>query len=64
MNDTLKYLIIVTLCYYLVKGLIYLLLWQATHKVEEKAREFKQKSKKHKLTDTIHDNDTDTDTDN
>jgi hypothetical protein len=45
MNDMLKYLIIVTLCYYLVKGLIYLILWQATKKVEEKAREYKNRSK-------------------
>ncbi len=46
MNDMLKYLIIITLCYYLVKGLIYLILWQATKKVEEKAREFKKKEQK------------------
>lgn len=39
MNSTLKYLIVVTLIYYFVKGLIYLLLWQTTYKVEERARE-------------------------
>ncbi len=46
MNDMAKYLIIITLCYYLVKGLIYLILWQATKKVEEKAREAKKKEQK------------------
>ncbi len=48
MNDMAKYLIIITLCYYLVKGLIYLILWQATKKVEEKAREYKKKEQKQK----------------
>jgi hypothetical protein len=37
------------LCYYLVKGLIYLILWQATKKVEEKARENKQRAKPKKF---------------
>lgn len=45
MNDLLKYLIIVTLAYYLVKGLIYLLLWQMTYKVQEKALAEKKKQK-------------------
>ncbi|NLO22643.1 MAG: G-protein coupled receptor [Syntrophomonadaceae bacterium] len=45
----LKYLIIITLCYYLVKGLIYLILWQATKKVEEKSRESKQRAKQRKF---------------
>ena len=49
MNDMVKYLIIITLCYYLVKGLIYLILWQATKKVEEKARESKQRAKPKKF---------------
>lgn len=50
MNEMLKYLIIITLCYYLVKIIIYLLLWQATKKVEEKARERlkKRREKIHK----------------
>ncbi len=45
MNDMAKYLIIITLCYYLVKGLIYLILWQASKKVEEKVRETRKKYK-------------------
>lgn len=45
MNDLLKYLIIVTLAYYLVKGLLYLLLWQMTYKVQEKALAEKKKQK-------------------
>ena len=49
MNDMLKYLIIITLCYYLVKGLIYLILWQATKKVEQHAREAKKKQKPKKF---------------
>lgn len=48
MNDLLKYLIIVTLAYYLVKGLLYLLLWQMTYKVQEKALAEKKKQKKRK----------------
>ena len=44
----MKYLIIVTLCYYLVKGLIYLILWHATFKVEERAKELKNKKMKEK----------------
>ena len=45
MNDLLKYLIIVTLAYYLVKGLLYLMLWQMTYKVQEKALAEKKKQK-------------------
>ena len=45
MNDLLKYLIIVTLAYYLIKGLLYLLLWQMTFKVQEKALAEKKKQK-------------------
>lgn len=44
-NELLKYLIIVTLCYYLLKGLIYLLLWQTTKRVQESALAAKQKEK-------------------
>ncbi|HBQ86680.1 MAG TPA: hypothetical protein DER33_07685 [Syntrophomonas sp.] len=43
MNSMVKMLIIVTLIYYFLKGLIYLMLWIATHKVEENARERKRK---------------------
>ena len=45
MNDLLKYLIIVTLAYYLVKGLLYLMLWQMTYKVQEKSLAEKKKQK-------------------
>ena len=45
MNDLLKYLIIVTLAYYLIKGLLYLLMWQMTFKVQEKALAEKKKQK-------------------
>lgn len=45
MNDLLKYLIIVTLAYYLIKGLLYLLLWQMTFKVQEKSLAAKKKEK-------------------
>lgn len=45
MNDMVKYLIIITLCYYLVKGLMYLILWQASKKMEQKARETRKKYK-------------------
>jgi hypothetical protein len=43
MNSMVKMLIIVTLIYYFLKGLIYLMLWIATHKVEENARERQRK---------------------
>ncbi|MGS0765802.1 hypothetical protein [Syntrophomonas curvata] len=45
MDDLLKYLIIITLAYYLVKGLLYLLMWQMTFKVQEKALAAKKKEK-------------------
>jgi hypothetical protein len=48
MNDLLKYLIIVTLAYYLIKGLLYLLMWQMTYKVQEKALDKKKKEQKRK----------------
>ncbi|NLW91865.1 MAG: hypothetical protein GXY34_09725 [Syntrophomonadaceae bacterium] len=47
-NELLKYLIIVTLCYYLLKGLIYLLLWQTTKKVQENALAAKQRERDRK----------------
>lgn len=43
MNSMVKMLIIVTLIYYFLKGLIYLMLWIATHKVEENARDRQRK---------------------
>ena len=45
MESMLKTLIVVTLIYYLIKGLIYLLLWQATYKVQENALAAKNKRK-------------------
>jgi hypothetical protein len=45
MNPILKTLIIVTAVYYLVKGLIYLVLWQTTKKLEERGLEAKRKAK-------------------
>lgn len=49
MNPILKTLIIVTLVYYLVKGLIYLVLWQTTKKLEEKGLETKRKAKEKRM---------------
>ncbi len=49
MNPLLKTLIIVTLIYYLVKGLIYLMLWQTTKKLEERGLEAKRKAKEKKM---------------
>jgi uncharacterized membrane protein len=48
MENMLKTLIIITLCYYLLKGLIYLMLWQTTVKLEERARAEKNKKKAEK----------------
>lgn len=48
MNPILKTLIIVTAVYYLVKGLIYLVLWQTTKKLEERGLEAKRKAKEKK----------------
>jgi hypothetical protein len=45
MNQMVKYLIIITLCYFFLKGLFYFFLWQTTHKIEERARKQKQKEK-------------------
>ncbi len=39
----LKTLIILVLIYYLLKGLIYIVLWQATYKIQERALEAKAK---------------------
>lgn len=44
----LKTLIIVTLIYYLLKGLIYLILWQTTYKVQQKALAAKAREKERK----------------
>lgn len=43
MNSMVKTLIIITLVYYLLKGLVYLAMWQATYKVQERALEQKRK---------------------
>lgn len=48
-NSLLKTLIVVTLAYYLIKGLIYLLLWQTTYKLQEKALERKRKKQEERL---------------
>ncbi len=48
-NTLLKTLIVVVLAYYLIKGLIYLLLWQTTYKLQQKMLETKQKSKEANL---------------
>lgn len=48
-NELLKYLIIVTLCYYLLKGLLYLLLWQTTKKVQQNALAAKQREKEKRI---------------
>lgn len=45
MNPILKTLIIVTAVYYLVKGLIYLVLWQTTKKLEERGLEARRKAR-------------------
>jgi len=42
----IKYLILSVLCYYLVKGMIYLLMWQALVKMEERGKERIAKKKK------------------
>lgn len=48
-NTLLKTLIVVTLAYYLIKGLIYLLLWQTTYKLKQKALENKNKRREENL---------------
>lgn len=45
MENMLKTLIIITLIYYLVKGLLYLAMWQMTYKVQERQLEEKEKKK-------------------
>jgi hypothetical protein len=45
MNRMVKYLIIITLCYFFLKGLFYFFLWLTTHKIEERARERKHEEK-------------------
>jgi hypothetical protein len=42
----LKYLIIAVLSYYLVKGILYLAMWQALVKMEERGKERIAKRKK------------------
>lgn len=54
MESMAKTLIIITLVYYLIKGLIYLILWQATYKIQERAlAEKKKKQKKKDLEESI-----------
>ncbi|MGI6433871.1 MAG: hypothetical protein ACOX0F_00600 [Syntrophomonadaceae bacterium] len=43
MNDVLRLFIIVVLIYYLIKGLLYLLFWQASMRVEERGKEMKRR---------------------
>lgn len=43
MNDVLRLFIIVVLIYYLIKGLLYLLFWQASMRVEVRGKEMKRK---------------------
>ncbi len=45
MNSMLKYLIIITLMYYFLIGLIYLLLWHTTKRVQEHALAKKAKER-------------------
>ncbi|MGI6413279.1 MAG: hypothetical protein ACOXZ5_06485 [Syntrophomonadaceae bacterium] len=42
-HSILKILIIATLIYYLIKSLLYIALWHATLKIEEKALKAQQK---------------------
>lgn len=48
-NPLLKTLIVVSLAYYLIKGLIYLLLWQTTFKLQQNALEAKKKKREKKM---------------
>lgn len=48
-NSLLKILIVVMLAYYLIKGLIYLLLWQTTYKVQQSMLETKKKAREENL---------------
>lgn len=44
MNDLLRYLIIITLAYYFLKILMYVVMWQVTYKVQERALATKKKA--------------------
>jgi len=48
-NSLLKTLIVVALGYYLIKGLIYLLLWQTTYKLQQNALEKKRQKREARL---------------
>ncbi len=43
MSDVLRLFIIIVLIYYLIKGLLYLLFWQASMRVEERGKEMKKR---------------------
>jgi len=43
MSDVIRILIVIVLIYYLVKGLLYLLFWQATVRLEARGMEMKRK---------------------
>jgi len=54
MESIAKTLIIITLVYYLIKGLIYVVLWQATYKIQERAlAEKKKRQRKKDLEESI-----------
>lgn len=48
-NPLLKTIIVVALAYYLIKGLIYLLLWQTTYKLQQSALERKKQKREARL---------------
>lgn len=48
-NPLLKTLIVASLAYYLIKGLIYLLLWQTTNKLQQNALERKRQKREARL---------------
>lgn len=64
MNSMLKTLIIITLIYYFIKGIIYLALWIATHKVEEHARERQRKRREQETAENMPANKKDDSSDN
>lgn len=43
MSDVLRLFVIVILIYYLVKGLLYLLFWQAALRMETRGKEMKRR---------------------
>jgi low temperature requirement protein LtrA len=43
MNDLLRYLIIITLAYYFLKILMYIVMWQMSYKIQERALASKKK---------------------